>query len=576
MSALPVAGSASVRRAVFALIRNDPGGFVLSSVLTILGAAAGLASPVLVGMIIDAVAAGGGPESVDHLGLLLIMAAATQLVLVFVARTVGLRWGERAAARLREQLASRVLALPGSRVAAVGTGDLTARATTDVGLVSTVLRDAVPEVAFAAVQAVIITVALFVLDVRLGVCAVAGLIGIGAALRWYLRRAKPAYLALSSANAELGEILQASTSGGRTVELLGLARKRRSVLADAVTGSRKQVRATLRLRTVLFTSIDLAHAAAGALVLLVGGMLLLGGGDLTLGVVVAALLFVNRLSVPLDTVLIWTETMQSALASFARIEGVAIAVEPERASTETAVPTGVDFELDEVSFSYGDHEVLHQLSATVRGGERVAVVGASGAGKSTLARLMAGLVRPDRGQVRVGGVPVADLAVTQRRQEVLLVTQDHHVFADTLRNNLALGVSDVDDAGMWSALRTVGATWAPRLPEGLDTVLDDEALSGAEAQQLALARIVLADPHTLILDEATALLDPTSARGTERTLAQALAGRTVISIAHRLQTAKDADRVVVMQDGRITEQGTHEELITAGGSYAELWTAWRG
>lgn len=234
--------------------------------------------------------------------------------------------------------------------------------------------------------------------------------------------------------------------------------------------------------------------------------------------------------------------------------------------------TGVRYAYD------GGDDVLHGVDLAVRPGEQLAIVGPSGAGKSTLGRLLAGMDSPRTGSVTVGRVPIADLGPDQLRRQVVLVTQEHHVFLGTLRDNLQMASATATDAEMRSALIAVGAEWADELPHGLDTELGHQGYrtDGAQAQQLALAQVVLADPHTLILDEATALLDPRTARHTERALAAVLAGRTVIAIAHRLQTAHDADRVAVMEDGRLTELGTHGELVAAGGAYAALWRSWHG
>jgi ABC-type multidrug transport system fused ATPase/permease subunit len=233
-----------------------------------------------------------------------------------------------------------------------------------------------------------------------------------------------------------------------------------------------------------------------------------------------------------------------------------------------------------VRYAYvADRDVLHGIDLDLEPGERVAVVGPSGAGKSTLGRLLAGIHPPREGRVEVGGVRLVDLPLDTLRQEVALVTQEQHVFVGTLAENLRLARPGSSDEQLQQALRAVDALeWAEALPEGMETVVGAGGypLTPAQAQQVALARLVLADPHTLVLDEATSLLDPRAARHLERSLASVLRGRTVVAIAHRLHTAHDADRVAVVEAGLLSELGTHDELVEHEGSYAALWDSWHG
>ncbi|MCW8379354.1 ABC transporter ATP-binding protein [Streptomyces justiciae] len=574
---LPVAEPADVRSAARRLIRADRPAFIATLALNSAAAIAGLGGPWLLGRIIDEVRAKGTVGAVDRLALALLVCAVAELLLARWARFVGHRFGERTLARVREEFVDRTLALPASTVERAGAGDLTARGTADVSTVGTTLRDAGPDLLINAVRFLIALVAVFVLAPLLGVVGVFGLTPIWFALRWYLRRARDGYLAEGAATSDVAEIVAATASGARTVEALRLEGERIAASRDAIETARRTRFHTLYLRSVFFPAVEVSYVLPIAGVLIVGGVLYTHGA-MSLGAVVAAALYLQQLTGPLDQILVRVEQLQSSGASFARVEGLARA--PKATSDESPTPAGDRIDVTGVRYSYGrGGEVLHGVDLTVRPGERLAIVGPSGAGKTTLSRLLAGVDAPTEGTVTVGGVPVVALGPEQLRRQVVLVTQEHHVFLGTVRDNLRIAEPGAGDEELWSALAAVGADgWVRELPDGLDTALGDggHRTDGSQAQQLALARVVLADPHTLILDEATALLDPTTARHTERALAAVLQGRTVIAIAHRLHTAHDADRVAVMEDGLLTELGSHEELVAADGAYAALWHSWHG
>ena len=572
---LPVAEPGEVRRAAWRLIRSERTAFVVVLLTNCAAAGAGLVGPWLLGKIVNEVQAGAGVATIDRWGLLVVLAAAAQLLIGHQARRLGYRFGERTAARLREQLADRLMRIPARAAEGAGTGDLTSRATSDAGLVSFALRDAAPEMVFALAQALIIIVAVVLLSPVLGAVGLVALVAIPVVLRWYLHGARSAYLAQAAANAEVADVLAGTAAGARTVEALGLQERRAADCSSAVAVATAAQLRTLRLRSVFFPTIDASTALAVSAAFGVGGLLYLDH-QLSLGTVVAVVLYLRQLSTPIDTILIWVETLQSSAASFARIEGLASSTEPPRpdAGGAAALPTDQSIVIADVHYAYDGSDVLHGVNLDVRAGEHLAVVGTSGAGKTTLGRLIAGIDRPRSGRVTVGGADVADLAPEQLRQHVVLVTQEHHVFADSLRDNLTIAAPHATDEDLLDALDVLGADWFDDLPEGLDTDLGTHRLGGAQAQHVALARVLLADPHTLVLDEATALLDPTTARRTEQALAATIQGRTIIAVAHRLQTARDADRIAVMEGGSITELGHHDDLVAAATSYAALWGSW--
>ncbi|MEV4538653.1 ABC transporter ATP-binding protein [Asanoa sp. NPDC049518] len=577
MTGLPVADRATTRRSSRDLLAGERSAVVIVLLLQAAAAAAGLAAPRLLGAIVDDVLSGAAVARIDRLALAIAVCTLVQAVLLRYGYLVGYRLGERAIARLRERFVRRALDLPAAVVERAGTGDLANRSSVDVATVGTTVRDVVPILLIAASQVVLMVGAVFLIHPLLGLVALAGLPSILAVTRWYLRRASPAYLAEGAAAADLTEALTTTAEGARTVEAFRLSGERVTSGTTRVTRQWLTRRATLALRSVFYPVVEASYAVPISVVLLVGGVLV-PRGAVSVGDVVAAALLLQQAIDPLDRVLQFIEQAQRGVASYARVLGVGFGV-PEQRGVVPA-PGDERIVVRGARFAYANgHDVLHGIDLDLRPGERLAIVGPSGAGKSTLARLLAGTEAPHHGAVTLGGVPVAEIDPAERRRLVALVTQEHHVFIGTLRDNLSFAAPDATDGDMLRALVSVGADWYATLPAGLDTMLGEGAahqLGPADAQQLALARIVLADPHTLILDEATAALDPTTARRTERALAAVLGGRTVIAIAHRLNTARDADRVAVLADGRITELGTHDDLVDADGAYAALWRSWHG
>jgi ATP-binding cassette subfamily C protein len=575
---IPVADAAQVRAALRQDVRSDRRAFAGMLALNALAAIAALVGPAYLGRIVDSVT-GAHPSvsAVDRDALVIVVFALAQILLSRWALLVGARFGERTSARIRERMLERALALPASVVEHATTGDLVSRGTSDAGTVAVTLRDAAPVVFVSAVQVLCIAGAVLVLNPLLGICGIMCLAGDVFVLRWYLRRSRPAFLAQSIAGAAITDVLESTASGARTVAALGLEQRRIEAAETAFAASIRAQLRSLRLRLVLFPTVDASYVLPLAGVLLIGGALY-QHGEISLGAVVASTVYMRQLVGPLDTMLLWVQMLQNAAVSYARVEGLAAAPQAQPPTRE--IPQGDRIEVADVHFAYNaDHgDVLHGVNLVVQPGERLAVVGASGAGKSTLGRLLAGIDRPNHGSVTVGGIPIADLPPERLRRQVVLVTQEHHVFNDTLLGNLTLAKAGAAADDVLAALAAVDAGWVDSLPEGLKTTVagNGHRLDGAQAQQLALARVVLADPHTVILDEATALLDPATARDTERALAAVLKGRTVIAIAHRLQTAHDADRVAVMDAGSVTELGTHEELVALGGTYAALWRSWHG
>ncbi len=574
---LPVADSTSVRIHARMLVRRYRGALARTVALHALAALAALISPRIVGDLVDGVSSGDiGNAGIDRLGCILVAAVVAQTVLTWLARRSAYVLGETVFAGLRERFVERVLALPLSTLERAGTGDLISRTTNDVDALSYAVRFGVPTTMVAAVTSLLTLVAAFVVSPLIAPALLVTVPLMVWSTRRYLRFAGPGYARERASYAVTNGVVTETVEGSRTIDALSLQDVRRSRLRRTLRVVWDAEWYTLKLRLQWFPTIELGVMLPVGVALLWGGFLAIHG-HATVGQVVAVVLYALAIGDPVDELLTWLDEIQVGASALARIIGIED-VPPDRVAGATR-PGDSHLVARDVRYSYRPgHEVLHGVGLDLVPGERLAVVGPSGAGKSTLGRLLAGIDGPASGEVAVGGVPLTELPLDDLRGEVALVTQEHHVFVGTLRDNLLIARPEADDETLWVALRDVDALpWAGALDDGLDTRVGQggHVLTDAAAQQLSLARLVLADPHTLVLDEATSLLDPRAARHLERSLNAVVQGRTVVAIAHRLHTAHDADRVAVVQDGRISEIGPHDELVAAGGAYAALWRSWR-
>ncbi|MFD4592411.1 ABC transporter ATP-binding protein [Streptomyces rubiginosohelvolus] len=595
---LPIATPARTRAALRTLIRPDRGLALTGIGILVAATAVGLLVQPLLGRIVDIVADGRPAGDLTLPVVLLVAVAVVQGLTTTLGLTRIARLGETVLARLRERFVERALNLPADRLERAGAGDLTARVTGDVARVAEAVRSALPEMA-RSVLAILLTLgALALLDVRF---LLAALLAVPVQLltaRWYVRRALTLYADQRVANGAQQQQLLETIGGAVTVRGHRLEEQHTERSAGR---SRKAVDLTMRSVNLVLGFYGRLHIAEyiGLAAVLIAGFWLVRDGAVSIGTATAAALYFHSLFGPVNAALVLLDDAQSAAAGLARLVGVTdLAEQPEPAAGKPeagnpeagkAAPASVPRQriasseaavtVHAVSHAYGPgRPVLHEVSLTLEPGEHVALVGTSGAGKSTLARIVAGVQQPTSGTVTApAGAGSASAGASEH--PVVLVTQEVHVFTGTLAEDLRLARPDATDADLRTALATVHALdWAEALPDGLATVVGEggHRLDPARAQQLALARLVLADPALAVLDEATAEAGSAGARVLERSAEAALAGRTALVVAHRLTQAVAADRVVVLEAGRVVESGPHDELRDAGGPYAALWRAWSG
>ncbi len=515
-------------------------------------------------------------SDITRLVIILLVSSLSFALLTFLARAQSYKLGETIFATLREEFLASVLALPLIDVERAGTGDLLSRTTNDVEALSRTVRFALPEWMVAILQAVLTLVAMLLISPLASIGAVVSIPFLIFSTRTYLKFAPPGYRRERMSYATMSGTISETAEGARTIDAHRLSSRQSRRIEGDINESYFSEIYTLLLRMNWFPTVESAFALAVATTLAWSGWLALHH-HLSIGAATTLTLYVVQVNDPLDRIIMWLDELQIGQTSLARLVGVSVVT--DNRPSKGPEPTSEVIVMDDVHYSYrAGRDVLKGISLTVRPGERLAIVGPSGAGKSTIGRLLAGIDAPRQGSVTVGGFALAGLPLDTLRRHVALVTQEHHIFIGSLRENLSLAKPDATSEEIKNCLASVDALeWAEALPQGLETELGTTgfSLTPAQAQQLALARLVLSNPHTLVLDEATALLDPRAARHLERSMSAVMSGRTVIAIAHRLHTAHDADRVCVVVDGAIAELGTHDELVALNGQYASLWRSWR-
>ena len=553
--------------------------YVAAAVAVVVSTLITLASPALVRYAVDHGIVKHDQHPVDVAALAILGLALLKPFVVRIQTLTAATASERFLTSLRKAAFAKLQALPLGFFEQERTGVLVSRLTSDVQALDEFLREALVEVVGSGLQIALTVAVLIILSPTLAAVSLVALPVLLVASWAFHHSAGGAYHAIRDRVAETLTALQEGLSGVRVVQAF---RRERRTMDAYRPRSRAQIGAWRRASFVnirLFTMIPLAQTVALVAVLLTAASMY-RSGSISQGTIVAYVLYLVQLFDPIARFSEWLGEFRQGLAALGKVVGL---LQAENAVSErpgaVALPADGVLELDGVTFGYGGHApVVKGVSLRLDAGEHVALVGVTGAGKSTLAKLLTRQYDPQDGAIRLGGVDLRDGTLESLRHRIVMLPQEGHLFSGTIADNVRLADPEASDDAVRHALDQISALARfESLPDGLQTDVQTRGvrLSAGERQLVGIARVALADPAVIVLDEATSSLDPATEAEVERALAAVVEGRTVIIIAHRLSTAERADRVVVMDNGHVVETASHEELVAQGERYASLWASWQ-